>query len=494
MKLSIITTCLNADSTIRFTLDSILSQSYQNIEHIIVDGGSTDETKKILKKYPHTQKKIFTLKNSSIYQAINFGIKKSTGSFVCVLNADDIFNSNKTVESVVKIIKKKKYDMYFGDVVFIKNNEFLKPVRFYSSKDYKTEMIKKCLMPPHTASFIKREVYEKICLYNENFKIAADFNFFLETLIHFKLKFFIINKIITRMRLGGVSTKNLLSYFYNSYEIYKSFKINKIPLSYFDLLFRVFFKLKELLNLNINKLNKNFELPKINFEKNYFYSRQIKIVKNLNYIINKNFVLSAMNLAFLGSYAQKNVTIYKDLYHWPDGVFASYNYNIKKIPGRNLLKKIKLTKKILKIIVIGNLTIKSKNYLLSKFALPIKHIELPYGNIKKIIKAIKKTNIKNCLVFITLPTPKQEIIAEHLIKKNKFYKIICIGGSIALCSGEESPVPKLLYKFEFLWRLKYETKRRIKRLIITFCYYLKEKYFGNKFKQNYVLNISTNDK
>ena len=118
MKLSIITTCLNADSTIRFTLDSILSQSYQNIEHIIIDGGSTDETKKILKKYRHTQKKIFTLKNSSIYQAINFGIKKSTGSFVCILNADDIFNSNETIESVVKIIKKKKLRYVFWECCF----------------------------------------------------------------------------------------------------------------------------------------------------------------------------------------------------------------------------------------------------------------------------------------------------------------------------------------------------------------------------------------
>ena len=118
MKLSIITTCLNSERTIRFTLNSILSQSYKNIEHIIIDGGSTDGTKKILNKYNHRQKKIFTLKNSSIYQAINFGIKKSTGDYIAILNSDDIYNSNTIIEKVVKIIKKKNL-IYIWEMLFL---------------------------------------------------------------------------------------------------------------------------------------------------------------------------------------------------------------------------------------------------------------------------------------------------------------------------------------------------------------------------------------
>jgi len=486
MKLSIITTCLNSERTIRFTLNSILSQSYKNIEHIIIDAGSTDGTKKILKKYNHRQKKIFTLKNSSIYQAINFGIKKSTGDYIAILNSDDIYNSNTIIEKVVKIIKKKKFDLYLGDVVFVDKNEFLDPLRFYSAKGYEREMIKKALMPPHPATFVSKRVYERYFLYNENLKIASDFDFFLNTLMKLKLNFFCLNEIIVRMRLGGISTKNFYSFLINSYEIYKSFKINNMSVPYFYIILRLIPKFKQLIYFSKKIINHKFELPKFNFEKEYFYSREIKIVKDLKNIINKNFVLSGLNLSFLGSYAENKVKIYKELYHWPDGSFAYYSYKLKKIAGRDLLKNIKLPKIIQKIVVVGNLTDKSKKYLFSKFKLPIVHIDLPYGDVNKIIQSLKVINLKNKLTFITLPTPKQEIVAEHLSKINKFYKIICIGGSIAMASGDERPVPKLLYKFEFLWRLQFETKRRIKRLTATFYYFLKERFTNNKFKENYI--------
>lgn len=348
-------------------------------------------------------------------------------------------------------------------------------------------MIKKALMPPHPATFVSKKLYKENFLYNESLRIASDFEFFLKVFTKLKIKFFYINKIIVRMRLGGISTKNIFSFLINSYEIYKSFKINKMTIPIFYIFLRILPKIKQLFLFNKDKVNKEFALPKFNFEKNYFYSREIKIVKNLKYLINKNFVLSALNLSFLGAYSQNKVKIYKELYHWPDGAFAHYyNNNLKKIAGREFLNNIKLPKIIKTIVVFGNLKKKSKNYLFSKFKLPIKHINLPYGDTDKIIREIKIFNLKNKLVLITLPTPKQEIIAEHLSKINKFYKIICIGGSIAMASGDEKPVPKLLYKFEFLWRLQFETKRRIIRLITTFYYFIKEKFTKNKFKENFI--------
>ena len=99
--------------------------------------------------------------------------------------------------------------------------------------------------------------------------------------------------------------------------------------------------------------------------------------------------------------------------------------------------------------------------------------------------ALKKINFKsskNDLIFITLPTPKQEIIAHYISKKLKYFKIICIGGSIAIASGEEKVVPKILSNFEFVWRLRYETLRRTKRLLTTFFYYLYGRFFNKKIK------------
>ena len=129
---------------------------------------------------------------------------------------------------------------------------------------------------------------------------------------------------------------------------------------------------------------------------------------------------------------------------------------------------------------MGNLSLNSKNYLKSKFKIKIIHKKLPFGNINEITKKITLKLKSKDLVFLTLPTPKQEQVAEFLRKNNKYYKIICIGGSIGIVSGDEKEVPKALYYFEFIWRLRYETFRRIKRLLITFYQYLSDTFYYKK--------------
>ena len=133
---------------------------------------------------------------------------------------------------------------------------------------------------------------------------------------------------------------------------------------------------------------------------------------------------------------------------------------------------------------MGNLSSEGKEFLIKKFKLKIKHFSLPFGNINLILKSLKNLKIyKNDLIFITLPTPKQEKIAIHLSRSLKNYKIICIGGSIAIASGTEKSVPNFLINYEFIWRLRYETIRRTSRLLVTFFYYIKGKYFSNILKK-----------
>ena len=193
--------------------------------------------------------------------------------------------------------------------------------------------------------------------------------------------------------------------------------------------------------------------------------------------------MSALNLAFLGSYSSRKVKVYKDLIHWPDGLFArKFDKSLQKIPGRQLLNKIKIPKNIKKIIVLGNLPLRSLEFLKEKFKKKIVNLHLPYGDINNIIKKISYKIKKNEIVMITLPTPKQEQLAEYLISYNKNYKIICIGGSINIASGIEEAVPNLLYQLEFLWRLKYEPRRRLIRLISTFINYLIGRFIYKSFK------------
>ena len=137
MKISIITVSLNSARTIRDTLNSVISQTYKNIEHIIVDGGSKDETLSILKDYPNKNKRIFIKKNFGIYKSINFAIKKSTGKFICILNSDDIFQSNEIIKDLVKLIyKNKKTSIFLGNVAYFDNSDYFNINRFYSASNF----------------------------------------------------------------------------------------------------------------------------------------------------------------------------------------------------------------------------------------------------------------------------------------------------------------------------------------------------------------------
>ena len=117
MKVSIITVCLNSEKTIVNTLNSIITQNYKNIEHILVDGGSTDKTIRILRSYPLKNKKIIIKKNSNIYEAMNEGIKNSKGELIGILNSDDFYNNENTIKDIVNISKKSKAKIYIFEIV-----------------------------------------------------------------------------------------------------------------------------------------------------------------------------------------------------------------------------------------------------------------------------------------------------------------------------------------------------------------------------------------
>ncbi len=170
--------------------------------------------------------------------------------------------------------------------------------------------------------------------------------------------------------------------------------------------------------------------------------------------------------------------------NWPDGIFSKvYGQRIKKIPGREILTKIQIPKYIKKIIVIGNLSKTGKKFIKQNYKIKVTNFKLPFGTIEDIKKKANFNFLKSDLVFITLPTPKQEQIAHHLSNINKNFKIICIGGSIGIVSGDEKVVPKYLINFEFFWRLRYETRRRILRLLSTFSQYIWDYFVVKKAKK-----------
>lgn len=283
--------------------------------------------------------------------------------------------------------------------------------------------------------------------------------------------------------LIGGETKNLINKNSLGFAV-QNFKIknnNKKLISFFK-------------NINKKKIDnqsfvKKYFLKETILEKlhGYFYENKIKlkfISKAKEISFKNNFVLSAFNLAFIGSWVSNDIKIYDELHCWPDGLFKNTLLkNVPKLPGRDLIKNIKLPSNINKIRIIGNSSPKVEEFLKKNFKFKeFVNNKLPYGSIKEITKMCNFKLSKNELTLITLPTPKQEIIAEYLKYRNKNFYIICIGGGLKMASGEEKPPPKSLenYGLETIWRLRTETIRRIKRLVISF-YYFSKGYVNNKF-------------
>ena len=230
------------------------------------------------------------------------------------------------------------------------------------------------------------------------------------------------------------------------------------------------------------------------FKKNFYNLNPIvlnvKLVKNFKtFDWSKGYILSALNLASLSFLYKGDIKISKNIFFWGDGIFHKLLIsNSKKIAGRELINIIQYPSKINTLHVIGNLTEKTKYFLQSKFKdINVVNSNLPYGNIDFICKNLPLVK-ENELIFLTLPTPKQEQAADYYHKINLNTKIVCIGGGLAIAAGDEKEVPQIFdfLGLEWLWRLRYETKRRLKRLITSAYYMVKYLLFGKYLKKIFV--------
>ena len=228
MKVSIITVCFNSQKTIRKTIKSVISQSYKNYEYIIIDGGSTDNTIKIINEYKKCISVFISEKDKGIYDAINKGIKKSTGSVVSILHSDDIFYNNQTTKKVMSYFSSNlKLDCLIGNTLITKNNS-KKVIRNYKANSFKKWMLYLGFSPPHPSTFFSKKIYKKFGLYNKKYNIAGDFEFYVRIFLKQNILLRIVNKNFILMKSGGRSSESLKSNFISSNEIIKSFKDNNL--------------------------------------------------------------------------------------------------------------------------------------------------------------------------------------------------------------------------------------------------------------------------
>lgn len=206
LKISVITIVFNGVRNIEDCIKSVLAQTYENIEHILVDGGSTDGTSDIVKKYQDHIAVAICERDNGLYDALNKGILASTGDLIGVLHSDDLFYSSQVLQMVGRAFSENRIDVLYGDGVYCKPNDPNAIKRIYPGGRYKKYKLFLGWMPLHTTMFIRREVFVKHGLYDKNFEIAGDYDvclkwFFDDSLIKYYLK---LNIVI--MRIGGRST------------------------------------------------------------------------------------------------------------------------------------------------------------------------------------------------------------------------------------------------------------------------------------------------
>ena len=209
MKISIITVCYNSASTIHDTFESVLNQTYSDIDYIIVDGNSNDGTISIIKEYePKFNGKMRWISepDNGLYDAMNKGIKIANGDIIGILNSDDYYASNNVLALVINTISKRNIDSCYGNLLYIKKN---RPYRFWKAGEKKS--FKLGWMPPHPSFFVRRNIYEKYGLFRLDCGVNADYELMLRFLEVYNISTIWLNHTIVCMNVGGKSNKNFQS-------------------------------------------------------------------------------------------------------------------------------------------------------------------------------------------------------------------------------------------------------------------------------------------
>jgi glycosyltransferase len=234
MKISIVTATYNSSATIADTLESVKSQTFQDIEHIIVDGLSGDETLNIVSRYPHVTNVISEM-DKGIYDAMNKGILASTGDVVGILNSDDFYPNEEILSKVAAIFNEKDCDAVYGDLQYVDRTDVTKVTRNWKAGKYTKDLFKWGWMPPHPTFFVKRSVYEKFGLFNLNMKTAADYELMLRLIHRHNISIEYLPTVIVKMRVGGVSNKNFLNRINANKEDKEAWNVNGLTPFWFTL-------------------------------------------------------------------------------------------------------------------------------------------------------------------------------------------------------------------------------------------------------------------
>lgn len=238
MKISIITISYNAQDTIEQTILSVVNQNYTDIEYIIVDGGSTDQTKTIIEKYRSRISKIISEPDKGIYDAMNKGLSLATGEVIALINADDVYADSSVLTNILEALELSGTDSCYGDLEYVNRLNPDKVIRKWVSGTFKRDNFRKGWMPPHPAFFVKRKIYEEFGNFNTDLKTSADYELMLRFLYRYNVPVCYLPRVLVKMKVGGQSNQSVQNRINANKEDRLAWKINNLEAAPFTFIMK----------------------------------------------------------------------------------------------------------------------------------------------------------------------------------------------------------------------------------------------------------------
>lgn len=232
MKVSIITATYNSASYLEEAILSVMKQDHHDIEHIIIDGGSTDGTLAIIEKYNEHIAYWVSEKDRGMYDAINKGMRAATGDIIGTLNSDDLLADNKVISSIVKAFRYENTDTVYGDLVYVKPADLSAIIRVWKGLEFKRSRYNFGWMPAHPTFYFKRALLKKYGYYENHYYTAADYEFMARYHFHYGASAYYLPRLIVKMRSGGLSNGNIFRRLRANRRDYLAMKKNNIPFSF----------------------------------------------------------------------------------------------------------------------------------------------------------------------------------------------------------------------------------------------------------------------
>lgn len=248
MRITIVTVCFNSATTIEDTICSVANQTHSDIEHIVVDGASTDGTLDVIDRHRNELANVISERDRGIYDAMNKGLGLATGDVIGFLNADDVYAGNGVLDTVSAIMEQEDLDAVFGDAEFVSPARPNRPVRRYRSESFNPARIAWGWMPAHPTLFLRRRVYERFGLFRTDYRIAGDFELVARMFHGGTLSYRHVPEVLVRMRTGGISTGGWRNTILLNREVLRACRENGIPTSLPKILSKYPAKLLEFLH------------------------------------------------------------------------------------------------------------------------------------------------------------------------------------------------------------------------------------------------------